>query len=144
VQFRTLLFHTDYPHLFRAPDYIIRNKEKTVYISSFSRDYEKGKENELEVFPIIKKFFADDIKHNKATFAKHDFESDTCHYEPKSRDCSIAQFPAAIVGQNKFECLKKLILPFRYDDGLFARADCNAKFDDVFLINTTLLTKIEL
>lgn len=79
---------------------------------------EFGKKSEMEVLPIIKKFFNDElIEPTTKHFDKWDYISKSKNYELKTRTCNYKDYPTTMIGTSK--CQIDSILLFKFIDGLY-------------------------
>jgi len=79
---------------------------------------EFGKKSEMEVLPIIKKFFKDElIEPTTKHFDKWDYISKLKNYELKTRTANYKDYPTTMIGLDK--CLINSILLFKFVDGLY-------------------------
>jgi hypothetical protein len=87
---------------------------------SFKKDYEFGKEYEIKILPIIKKYFNDEIKESTNKYSVFDFKGEKHNYELKSRNNKSNTFNETIISKYKIDNLKdSTIFLFNFIDGLF-------------------------
>jgi len=86
---------------------------------AFNRDYNFGKQQEIQILPKINEFFKDDIKPAVGQYSKHDFEGKTHLYELKSRTCKFNSYTTTILPADKVIKTRKQIFIFNFTDGLY-------------------------
>lgn len=83
----------------------------------YDYDYKFGKENELNVLPLITDFFNRDIKQTTDKYCKYDFYDEKYKYEVKSRRNEHNTFETTLISFDKMD--KNTILLFNFTDGLY-------------------------
>lgn len=79
---------------------------------------------EMEMIPILSKFFDETIEKIQGEFAIMDFKSDKSFYELKTRTCKSTQYHDTMVGFNKIIFArenqdKNVYFIFKFTDGIF-------------------------
>lgn len=136
------------------------------YLRTKKSDLEFGNKNEMEVLPILIKFFNEPLKKTTDTYDTKDFVGLTLDFELKSRRIRHDQYPTALVGENKILSRDKsrdYYVVWKYTDGLFylkynkelwdtftieeyqrgCRADCNDTPKRTYHVPYRFLKKIE-
>ena len=89
---------------------------------SFSDDHKYGKEQEAQMFPVLKRFFGKLLIHNKDDYAPFDFEDPTVAIEMKSRKFCSYEYNTAMIKTLKIQhCeneIRECFLFFKYLDKL--------------------------
>lgn len=85
--------------------------------STFDYDYKYGKENELNILPLITSFFNRDIKLTTDKYCKYDFYDTKYKYEVKSRRNNVNTYHTTLISSDKTD--KNTILLFNFTDGLY-------------------------
>lgn len=97
----------------------LENKIKHPFVKKIC---EKDILNEMEVLPLLRNYFNDDIKIISG-MSIMDFKSDNAVYELKCRTNEKDKYPTTLIGYNKIEegirTCKKAYFIFKYTDGLF-------------------------
>jgi len=90
-----------------------------MYIMSFyPKDHTYGLLEQSKQLPVIQKFFNKDIKEIENKLSPFDYECDTHVYELKTRTNTLNKYPTTMIGRNKIEAKKDIILIFKYTDCL--------------------------
>jgi hypothetical protein len=91
-----------------------------------NKDYIIGREEELNVLPILKDFFQDtDLLHSHDRYASFDFYSPTKKIEFKRRYCKMNKYPDLMIGESKISKARldtsgtEYYFVFKFDDGIF-------------------------
>ena len=88
-------------------------------MATFKVDYQYGKEAEIRVLPIITKYFNKDISLSSKKTDIYDFkDTEGTVYELKKRNNRYNSYPTTIIGINKIQN-NKCILLFDFSDGLY-------------------------
>ena len=93
-------------------------------VLNFSKDYNKGKADELEVLPILQKYFDDEsITICSNPYSQFDYVSqqNRC-IELKSRNCKSSNYSTTMIGVNKLYNLDANIdyyFCFKFTDGIY-------------------------
>jgi hypothetical protein len=89
----------------------------------FKKDYSFGVQKEVELLPILRKFFSDDTiiqldKHNI-----FDYKGDDKYIELKSRNNSYNKYPTTMIGYNKIkkalEVDEEVYFVFNFTDAIY-------------------------
>jgi len=88
-------------------------------MTTFKKDYQDGKEDEIRVLPIITKYFNKDISLSSKKTDVYDFkDTEGTLYELKRRNNRHNSYPTTIIGINKIQN-NNCILLFDFSDGLY-------------------------
>jgi len=86
--------------------------------SFYPIDNKRGLIEQSRLLPIIQKYFNKDIKEIEYKLSPFDYECDTHFYELKTRTNTLNKYPTTMIGINKIEAKKDIILIFKYTDCL--------------------------
>jgi hypothetical protein len=86
--------------------------------SFYPIDNKRGLLDQKKLLPVIKEFFNKDIKEIENKYSAFDYECDDCYYELKTRTNTKDKYPTTLIGVNKLDTKKDLILIFKYTDCL--------------------------
>jgi len=86
--------------------------------SFYPRDYKAGIIEQSKLLPVIKNYFNKDIKEIENRYSTFDYECNECYYELKTRTNNYKKYPTTLIGRNKIEASKDIILIFKYTDCL--------------------------
>ena len=86
---------------------------------SFKEDYIFGKQNEVEILDSINNLFNDNIELIEDTYSRYDYKGDKYHYELKSRKNNYQAYPTTLIPYSKIQKGIKIILLFKFYDGLY-------------------------
>jgi hypothetical protein len=84
----------------------------------YPKDHTYGLLEQSKQLPVIQKYFNKDIKEIENKLSPFDYECDDCYYELKTRTNSKDKYPTTLIGVNKLDTKKDLILIFKYTDCL--------------------------
>ena len=99
------------------------------------KDYEISIKSEMEVLPILQKFFnVDTIIRIDEVYSIFDYKGDNKYIELKTRFNSYNKYPTTMIGLNKFEYAsinkEDIYFVFKYIDGIYYyKYDKNDKFE---------------
>jgi hypothetical protein len=86
--------------------------------SFYPIDNKRGLIEQSRLLPIIKEYFKKDIKEIENKYSPFDYECNECFYELKTRTNDKNKYPTTLIGVNKLDTNKQLILIFKYTDCL--------------------------
>lgn len=86
--------------------------------SFYPIDNKRGLLEQKKLLPVIQKYFNKDIKEIEFKLSPFDYECDECFYELKTRTNTLNKYPTTLIGRNKIEANKDIILIFKYTDCL--------------------------
>jgi len=89
-----------------------------MYRKNFNQRYNKGKEDEQKVLPIIREHFKRDIKPTTEKTDRFDFYCDNYKYELKSRTNNFNAYPSTMIAVDKLDV--NVILLFKFTDDKLA------------------------
>jgi hypothetical protein len=81
-------------------------------------DNKRGRIEQVNLLPVIRKIFNRDIKIIENDLAIFDYECDKYCYELKTRTNTRNKYPTTLIGRNKTESDKKIIFLFKFTDCL--------------------------
>ena len=94
-----------------------------MYKKDFTYRYNKGKEAESAVLPIIIDYFKRDIKPTTDKLDRFDFTCSKYKYELKSRNNIFNKYPTTMIAVDKLEA--NVILLFKFTDDKLAFIEYN-------------------
>jgi len=86
--------------------------------SFYPIDNKRGLLDQKKLLPVIKDFFKKEIIEIENKYSAFDYECDECYYELKTRTNNYKKYPTTMIGRNKIEANKDIILLFKYTDCL--------------------------
>ena len=89
-----------------------------MYKKDFNYRYNKGKEAEVAVLPLIIEYFKRDIKPTTNKLDRFDFTCSEYKYELKARTNNFDKYPTTMIAVDKLE--PNVILLFSFTDGKLA------------------------
>jgi hypothetical protein len=99
-----------------------------------------GKQSELEQFPIISKFFNDNLKQTIGKYNPYDYEGDKYKYELKTRTNEYNKYPTTMIQKSK--CDLNAVFIFKFTDGLYYIKYDEDKFKSYEVKKFTKYTKL--
>lgn len=85
----------------------------------YQGDYLFGTKNQVNIFPILKQHFGDDLLMTPEQYAKYDFYTGSAYFELKTRKNRKAQYPTTLLTCNKIlDCDKDQYFIFHFTDEL--------------------------
>jgi len=94
-----------------------------MYKKDFNYRYNKGKEAESAVLPLIIEYFKRDIKPTTNKLDRFDFTCSNYKYELKSRNNTFSKYPTTMIAVDKLE--ENVILLFKFTDDKLAFIEYN-------------------
>ena len=94
-----------------------------MYKKDFNYRYNKGKEAEVAVLPLIIEYFKRDIKPTTNKLDRFDFTCSNYKYELKSRNNIFSKYPTTMIAVDKLE--ENVILLFKFTDDKLAFIEYN-------------------
>ena len=94
-----------------------------MYKKDFHYRYNKGKEAESAVLPLIIEYFKRDIKPTTNKLDRFDFTCSNYKYELKSRNNIFSKYPTTMIAVDKLE--ENVILLFKFTDDKLAFIEYN-------------------
>ena len=82
-------------------------------------DLEFGKGKEIEILPIIRDYFKDDINFVKYEYSTYDFRGKQYKYELKSRTTKYEDYDTTLLPESKIKYNKYIYFLFNFTDGLY-------------------------
>jgi hypothetical protein len=86
--------------------------------SFYPIDNKRGLIEQTKLLPVIKDFFKKEIIEINNKYSPFDYECNECYYELKTRTNTLKKYPTTLIGRNKIEANKDIILIFKYTDCL--------------------------
>jgi hypothetical protein len=94
-----------------------------MYKKDFNNRYNKGKEAEKLVLPIIRDYFKRDIVATTLKTDRYDYTCSNYKYELKTRSNVMDKYPTTMIGYDKLE--ENVILLFKFTDNKIAYIEYN-------------------
>ena len=94
-----------------------------MYKKDFNNRYNKGKEAENLVLPIIRDYFKRDIVATTLKTDRYDYTCSNYKYELKTRSNVMDKYPTTMIGYDKLE--ENVILLFKFTDNKIAYIEYN-------------------
>jgi len=89
----------------------------------FKKDYSFGVQKEVELLPILRKFFSDETIIQLDRHNIFDYKGDNKYIELKSRNNSYNKYPTTMIGYNKIkkalEVDEEVYFVFNFTDGVY-------------------------
>jgi hypothetical protein len=89
----------------------------------FKKDYSFGVQKEVELLPILRKFFSDDTIIQLDRHNIFDYKGDNKYIELKSRNNSYNKYPTTMIGYNKIkkalEVDEEVYFVFNFTDAIY-------------------------
>lgn len=82
----------------------------------YTQSYAFGKQQEVEILPILIETLNRNIQPYTDRYSKHDYFCDNYNYEVKSRTNRMEQYPTTMITEDKAVGSKPVVFVFNYTD----------------------------
>lgn len=95
----------------------------------YTQSYAFGKQQEVEILPILVEKLNRNIQAYPERYSKHDYFCDDYNYEVKSRTNKMTQYPTTMITEDKAVGDKPVVFVFNYTDKICLIDYDKEKFD---------------